>query len=137
MEAWELAAREAIRELAARYAHCADGGRFDELVALFADDGVLAIADRPPLAGRNAIRTFLADTAAALASGSAPKRLRHHVASHTITVDDRTTAHGAAYFLVVTADGPDHWGRYRDRYVARNGGWVFAERRVRVDGRRT
>lgn len=136
MEVWELAAREAIRELAARYAHCADGGRFEELAALFADDGVLAIAGRPPLTGRDAILAFLADTAAALATGGAPKPLRHHVASHTITVDDRTTARGAAYFLVVTPEGPDHWGRYRDRYVARDGGWVFAERRVRVDGRR-
>lgn len=135
METWEAAAREAIRELAARYAHCADGARFDELVSLFAPNGVLAIAGREPLPGRDAIRAFLTETAASLAGGGAPKRLRHHVASHSITVHDRETASGAAYFLVVTADGPDHWGRYRDRYVARDGVWRFAERRVRVEGR--
>jgi uncharacterized protein (TIGR02246 family) len=135
VEAWEAAAREAIRELAARYAHCADRGRFDELVALFAPDGVLAIAGREPLAGREAIRAFLADTAATRAGGGAPTRLFHHVASHSITLHDQTTASGAAYFLVVTASGPDHWGRYGDRYVARDGIWLFAERRVRVEGR--
>ena len=135
MDAWEAAAREAIRELAARYAHCADRGHFDELVALFSPDGVLAIAGREPLAGRDAIRAFLGDTAASLAGGGAPKRLFHHVASHTITVRDRTTASGAAYFFVVTAAGPDHWGRYGDRYIARDGVWLFAERRVRVEGR--
>ena len=50
VEPWELTAREEIRELVARYAHHADGGRFDELVALFAEDGVLPIDDREPLA---------------------------------------------------------------------------------------
>ncbi len=136
MEAWEAAAREAIRELAARYAHCADGGRFDELAALFAEDGVLAVAGREPLRGRAAIHAFLTQTAASLASGGAPKRLFHHVASHSITVHDPGSAGGAAYFLVVTTGGPDHWGRYRDRYVACGGSWLFAERHVRVDGRR-
>jgi ketosteroid isomerase-like protein len=62
VDAWESAAREAIRELAARYAHCADGGRFDELAALFADDGVLAVAGREPLPGRDAIRAFPTDS---------------------------------------------------------------------------
>ena len=92
--------------------------------------------DASRFAGRDAIRAFLGDTAASLAGGGAPKRLFHHVASHTITVRDRTTASGAAYFLVVTAAGPDHWGRYGDRYIARDGLWLFAERRVRVEGLR-
>jgi uncharacterized protein (TIGR02246 family) len=133
VEPWEAAAREAIRELVARYAHCADGGRFDELVALFAPDGVLAIDGREPLRGRDAIRAFLVETATSLARGGAPKRLFHHVTSHSITVHDRETASGAAYFLVMTADGPDHWGRYRDRYVACGGTWLFGERQVRVE----
>ena len=38
---------------------CADGGRFDDLVALFAEDGALRIDDREPLRGRDAIRAFL------------------------------------------------------------------------------
>ena len=62
MEPWELAAREEIRELVARYAHHADAGRLAELVALFAEDGLLQIDDREPLHGRDAILAFLAGT---------------------------------------------------------------------------
>jgi hypothetical protein len=46
VEPWELGAREEIRELVARYAHCADGGRFDDLVALFAEDSSCASTPR-------------------------------------------------------------------------------------------
>jgi len=41
MEVWELAAREQIRDTIARYAHCVDGGRFDDLVELFVPVAVL------------------------------------------------------------------------------------------------
>jgi len=34
----------------------------------------------------------------------------------------------------VTERGPDHWGRYRDRLVVRDGRWLFAHRRARADG---
>ena len=43
MHLHELAARESIRDAIARYAHAADTGRFEDLAALFAADGVLAI----------------------------------------------------------------------------------------------
>jgi hypothetical protein len=46
MEIWELEAREQIRDTIARYAHCVDGGRFDDLVALFTPDGVLEVGAR-------------------------------------------------------------------------------------------
>ena len=56
MELWELAAREAIRETVARYAHLVDRGRIDELVDLFVEDGVLeAGTARPPRAGRPSV----------------------------------------------------------------------------------
>src|SRR5262249_43867324 len=42
---------------------------------------------------------------------------------------------GFAYFVVLTARGLDHWGRYDDRYTTASGGrWLFASRRVRLDG---
>ncbi len=132
MEAWEVAAREAIRELVARYAQLADRGRLDDLVALFLPDGVLRIDDRPPLAGRDAIRAFLGGTATDLTATT--RVLRHHTSTHAIDVAGPTEATGACYFLVVTDRGPDHWGRYRDVYRVHDGAWRFAERRVRVDG---
>jgi len=134
VQVWEVAAREEIRELVARYAHCADGGRLDELAALFAEDGELRIDDRPALRGRDEIRAFLGGTRDDLAASPAVRTIRHHVTSHRIDVTARDAAIGACYFLVMSAQGPDHWGRYRDRYVVRDGAWLFAERRVRVDG---
>jgi hypothetical protein len=129
----ELAAREAIRDLVARYVHAADGGRIDELAALFTVDGVLRIDDRPAITGRAAIAAFLRDAAAA---GAAPQpvRIRHHVSSWRGALEGADTATGAAYFLVLGPAGLDHWGRYRDRYVRLDGRWSFTERRVRVDG---
>ena len=128
-------ARDAIRDLAARYAHAADRGRFDDVAALFTADGVLEMPDGRRLAGRDAIRAFLVETAntmrIAATSGSF---IRHHVSSHQITLDADDRASGYAYFFVVTDRGPDHWGRYADRYVRSTDGWRFAERRVRLDG---
>jgi hypothetical protein len=131
----ELTAREQIRELVATYAHCADSGRFEELAALFDAEGVLETPDRRTFRGPAAILVFLTATKAQLAATNASGPIRHHVSSLHIELAGPDHAAGAAYFLVVTARGPDHWGRYRDRYVARDGRWRFAERRVRLDGR--
>jgi hypothetical protein len=134
MDVWELVAREEIRELVARYAHCADSGRFEELVALFAEDGLLQIDDREPLRGRDAILAFLASTRSGVRESSAVRSIRHHVSSLRIDVSARDAATASSYFLVVTERGPDHWGRYRDRYTVSGGRWLFAAREVRVDG---
>jgi len=135
MNVWELTTREEIRELVARYAHFADSGRFDEMVALFAEDGVLEIVDREELYGRQSIHDFLVATAARFRESSAPRSMRHHVTSLRIEVSAPGEATSASYFLVVGEHGPDHWGRYRDRYAHRDGRWLFARRQVRVDGR--
>ena len=133
MDLWELIAREEIRELVARYAHCADSGRFEELVALFAEDGLLQIDDREPLRGRDSILAFFASTRSDVRESSV-RSIRHHVSSLGIDVAAPVAATGASYFLVVTERGPDHWGRYRDRYTVSGGRWLFAAREVRVDG---
>ena len=133
MEVDELVAREAVRELVARYAHLVDRGRIDELVLLFTADATLEANDLPPACGREAIRAFLGDTKTRLAAATARPLIRHHVTNLTIDVTGHT-ATAAAYFLVVTERGPDHWGRYRDRFVRGDGQWWFQHRRVRTDG---
>jgi uncharacterized protein (TIGR02246 family) len=134
MELWELIGREEIRQLVATYAHCADGGRFADLSALFADDGVLETPDGTQHRGRAAIGAFLGGTKSDLSATTAQAWIRHHVSTLQLTVSSRSEASGVAYFFVVTERGPDHWGRYRDRYVHRDGRWLFAHRRVRLDG---
>ena len=135
MDPTELIAREQIRELVATYAHCADSGRFEELAALFDADGVLETPDGRTFRGPAAILAFLGTAKAQLAASNASGPIRHHVSSLHIDVTGPSDATGAAYFLVLTARGLDHWGRYRDRYIARDGHWRFAERRVRLDAR--
>jgi hypothetical protein len=134
MELWELAARERIRDTLARYAHCADRGRFAELAALFTPDGVLEIDGRPPLQGRAAIEAFLTGTKTNIAANLSRPLIRHHVSSHRIEVHGPDTATAASYFLAITERGPDHWGRYRDRLVRVGEQWLFQHRRVRPDG---
>ena len=134
MEPWEVAAREEIRELVAAYAHLADTGRFDQLLDLFAEDGVLHGGDAPEARGREEIRRFLTGTGADLRSVSPVALIRHHVSNLSIEVLGPDEARGIAYFFVVTDLGPDHWGRYRDQYVRETGRWRFKHRRARLDG---
>lgn len=107
------------------------------MAALFASDGVLDVgAHGGRWEGRDQIAERLDEVAEQVAqSGSAPGPVRHHVSSLVIDVLTPTEATASAYFLVLTAIGVDHWGRYRDRMVMGDDGvWRFAERSVRVDG---
>lgn len=127
----DLVAHHALTALVHRYTHAGDTGRFDDLVACFTPDGTLTVDDRPPCAGRDAIRAFLRGTGDAAVT--AP-RMRHHLTTMSFTLEGDDTATGTAYFQVTTERGLDHWGRYRDRYVRTPEGWRFAARHVRVDG---
>src|SRR5262249_54053268 len=55
MEAWEPGAREAIRELVARYTHFGDGGRIKELTELFEPDAVIDAVGTGTFNGHDAI----------------------------------------------------------------------------------
>jgi hypothetical protein len=127
---------EAIRDTLARYAHYADSGRFEDLAALFAPDGVLEIDEVETLRGRAAILEFLGRARERLRAGAARPYIRHHVSSVVIELEGEDRARAESYFLAITERGPDHWGRYRDRLVLDGGRWLFAHRRVRIDGRR-
>jgi hypothetical protein len=92
------------------------------------------VRGEPPLAGRNAIREFLVDVGNALEDATEIPLIRHHVTSVSIDVISRDEARAACYFIAITGDGVDHWGRYRDHFVVEDGRWVFAHRRARTDG---
>jgi 3-phenylpropionate/cinnamic acid dioxygenase small subunit len=133
VELWELVAREQIRDTIARYAHCVDGGRFDELVELFVADGVLEVEGEPPHRGRDAIRAFVSVTGRDLAAETGAPRIRHHVGSVVIDLDGESRARARCYFLAVTDRGVDHWGRYHDDLLHAGDSWLFLRRRVRTD----
>ncbi|GAB2964064.1 nuclear transport factor 2 family protein [Amycolatopsis acidiphila] len=136
MEMWELSAREQIRDSIAAYTHAGDRGRLADLAAVFTEDGVLHVKGREPAEGREAIVRMLSG---AVARGARPdadgrtKLVRHFIANVAFEEVSPAEIRTAAYFLVVTAEGPDHWGRYRDRHVPVDGRWRIVHRYVRVD----
>ena len=134
MDIEELLAREAIRDVIARYNHAGDRGRLDELAACFTEDGVMELPDTPPLRGRDAIRRHLEGVVASLRDATERATLAHHVASLRIERTAPDSARADAYFSVYTEIGLDHWGRYSDRLRRDADQWRFAQRRVRVDG---
>jgi len=143
IELHELAIREAVRETLARYNHAGDRGRLEELAAQFTPDGVLEIHGGQRLEGRAAIAEGLGGVVSRShsaghhhgedAARDLPPIVRHHVSSvliHDVTPEQ---AQAASYFAVLTRDGLDHWGRYRDTLVPCEGRWLLAHRFVRTD----
>lgn len=138
MERTELIAREAIRDLLARYTWGADRGRAAEVAGCFVVDGRLDVGDHGGTwDGRGTIERSLEAVAARVArAGDAPGPVHHHVSSIQIDQHDPTSATVRSYFCVYTAAGADHWGTYRDEVVLdpADGQWRFARRTVRVAG---
>ncbi len=127
-----MLAREEIRDTLARYNHAGDRGKFDEMVACFAADGVLTIIGGETHRGRDAQRRFFASVGATVNPGLT--QMRHCVTNVVIDLASETTARASSYFQVITDIGLDHWGRYRDRLVKLDEGWRLGERSVKTDG---
>ena len=136
MEAWELDAREQIRGLVAAYNALGDRGHLDGVMALFAHDAVMDIGDGRTYEGVDQIRTIFTGTRDSILDGGddGPRFLQHHTTGLHATLAGRDEATGHAYFTVMTDRGLDHWGRYQDAYRPVGDVWLFASRRVRIDG---
>jgi hypothetical protein len=140
MEAWEVGAREAIRDLVARYNANGDAGRVAQVMELFAPDAVMELGEP----GASTLHTGLEEISqiftgtrerwtAEAGDRGAPPYVRHSVTTHQVDLVDETHAKGRAYFFVIMAHGLDHWGRYIDEYAVVDGRWLFTRRTVRVD----
>jgi ketosteroid isomerase-like protein len=135
MELWELMAREGIRDLVARYNTNGDSGRIDALMDLFSDDAVLEVVPDEIYRGKPEIRGLFAGAGESSREFDEIVFIRHFTATHQIDLVDESRARGRCYFVVYTAQGADHWGRYLDAYRRVEDRWLFAERRVYVDAR--
>lgn len=106
------------------YANLNDAGRWDEVAALYAEDGLMTRPSAPdaPVVGRGAIlESFRAR----------PARTSQHICANiVIDVESESEARGYSVILLFTAkDAPPLVGSYRDRFVMTAEGWRFAERR--------
>ena len=128
MELWELAARESIRDLVARYNANGDSGRFDQVLECFAPDGILEL-DGQAYRGRPEIRTVFTGAADAVRLWPERVALRHHTSTLQIDLAGPNSASSRCYYQVMTGKGLDHWGRYLDSYGMIEGTWYFVHRR--------
>ncbi|KUI04785.1 nuclear transport factor 2 family protein [Mycobacterium sp. IS-3022] len=137
MDSWKLEIRESVRQTLSDYTAATDRFDLHALAQCFAADGVLEFSGGPePLTGPAAIEAGLG---AAMArepdpARPAPSYVSHHVSSVRFGHVDRDRVEVSSYFAVHTDAGLDHWGRYRDVLVAVDGQWLFAHRRIGVDG---
>ncbi len=135
MDLWELMARESIRDLVARYNANGDAGRIDALLELFTDDASVEVSPDDLYRGKQEIRSLFDGAADSSREFESIGFIRHFTATHQIDLVDESLARGRAYFVVFTAQGADHWGRYLDSYRRVGDCWLFEHRRVVVDAR--
>jgi hypothetical protein len=133
VESWEVAARESIRDLVARYNSNGDAGRFAQVMELFAPGATVELRDRTHV-GHDDILTIFSGAQDRVRGDGPPEYVRHFTSTHQIDVLDSDRASGRLYFAVLTSAGLDHWGRYIDEYRLIDEKWRFARRRVIVDG---
>jgi hypothetical protein len=156
MEVWELVARESIRDCIARYNANGDSGRIDQMVAVFAPDGIMETGGRQYV-GRAAIHDFMSGVASRgrpqpVAPGPStptpdraptpteewvargkPAFIRHFTATTQIDVESESFARARSYYLFLTVHGLDHWGRYLDEFAPVDGRWLITHRREITD----
>jgi 3-phenylpropionate/cinnamic acid dioxygenase small subunit len=136
LELWELEAREEIRDTLARYTQYGDTARFDEYAELFTEDGVLEMPGYAVREGRSEIKAALTNRQTTVRASMERALSRHFVANVMIDFVSESEAHVASYFLNLSSERLDHWGRYRDVLVrCSDGRWRFRRRTVRLDAR--
>jgi hypothetical protein len=150
MELWELVARESVRDCIARYNANGDSGRIDQMIEVFAPDGIMetgsgryegrdairafmrSVVDRGRPAWTNEESTVMTPTQEWLARGRTPF-IRHFTSTTQIDVQSQTHATARSYYLFLTVHGLDHWGRYLDEFAPVDGKWLITHRREITD----
>jgi ketosteroid isomerase-like protein len=124
----ELADLEAIRDLARRYAHYVWQKDAAGAIELFTDDAVMDTGDRPPIAGRPALRAEYAPT---FHLSTITPFVHNHVVE---LAGDRATGTCYLDLRAITEEGVamTGFGFYEDRYQRAAGGWKFASRRLEL-----
>lgn len=130
----EVLAREAIRDLPARYCDCVWRDDIDGIAALFTENGsfIAVIGGREmQVDGRAALREMFT-TALAM-------RPRPYIHNHVVDLQGDGRARGRCYLDLRSARNDMEWlgaGYYHDEYVETPDGWKFQSRRfvaVRMD----
>ena len=124
-----LEEKDAIREVMARYCFALDGGKFDEMAALFTEDGTWQT-----FFGKATGRKAIADFAAGLrAHRTENPRAIHHVTNIVITLNGDSAKVRSNWTTVQNSpEGPKigSGGAYDDEMVKIGGEWFFKYRTI-------
>ena len=118
-----LAAEWQCARLVALYANLNDEARWEDVAALYTEDGVMFRPTAPdqPVTGRAAMLA---------AFQSRPPRITRHVCSNVvIDVEGPATARGTSAMLLFNGGPAPLVGSFHDRFALTPDGWRFAERR--------
>lgn len=122
--------KDAIRELMAEYCFRLDGGRFDEMAALFTEDGTWDTAFGKAT-GRGAIAELARSIRAQ--AGSQRPRAVHLVANIVIALDGARARVRSNWTVVQNSpQGPQigSGGAYEDEMAKADGRWLFRYRKI-------
>lgn len=109
--------------LIALYANLNDEARWEDVAALYTDDGLMTRPTAPdaPIVGRAAILAAF--------QARPPRKTRHVCSNVVIDVEDLASARGTSAMVLFTEGGVPLAGSFHDRFVLTADGWRFAERR--------
>jgi 3-phenylpropionate/cinnamic acid dioxygenase small subunit len=125
-----LEEKDAIREVLAEYCFRLDGGRYDDMAALFTEDGTWDTAFGKG-AGRSAIAGLARDIRAR--AGDNRPRAIHLVTNIAITLDGAQAEVRSNWTVVQNSpEGPKigSGGGYLDQLVKQHGRWLFRYRKI-------
>lgn len=122
---------EQIRALLAALAQAQDDGRTDDLVSLYAADGVVDVPGLGTFAGASALRQAFA--------GWAPTVPQRHIVTNTLVTEWGGDAARAVSDVVFIRRGGDGWAvatvaRYHDTFRNSDGTWTLARRSMEFFG---
>ena len=122
--------KEAIREVLAEYCFRLDGGRYDDMAALFTEDGTWDTAFGKGT-GRAAIAGLARDIRAR--AGDNRPRAIHLVTNIAIALDGARAEVRSNWTVVQNSpEGPKigSGGGYKDEMVKEGGSWLFRYRKI-------
>jgi uncharacterized protein (TIGR02246 family) len=121
--------KDAIREVLATYCFHLDAGRFDEMAALFTEDGVWHTDF-----GRGTGRAGIAEHARSLRAGDAPRPRGVHLVTNIVIALQGDVARVQSNWMVAqngdAGPGVSAAGGYTDEMVKQDGHWLFRHRRI-------
>jgi 3-phenylpropionate/cinnamic acid dioxygenase small subunit len=123
-----MSEKDEIHELLARYCFALDADKFEEMAALFTEDGVWETAF-----GTGTGRAGIVAQANSIATGARPRRV--HLTTNIVidVVEDTATARSNWALIQNVPSGPPiigSGGAYADRLVKIGGKWFFRHRTI-------